>query len=1492
MPLQEISESELLAPQQSQLQEIPEADLLAHKPTQGLVEAKELLPPEDLHAQIDSGEFSPIDYAAQLNTSGDFDKLTADQQNKLIDAYKYQRARGVTAKAVGRGIEQIPTVVEQGVKGLAGIGKRVTDVFTGLGKAAAGGDTKDLDKSRAELGAAVESGGLNTLEFARGAIRKVAEAGKNVLGATYGQPTSTEPSPEDIRQEFFTDLGHATQRVKAGHGQGGLAEALGNDAETLKAQGIELDPEAIENMSLLADPTNYIPAVGGFKILSKLGKQIGFVRGAAKVEEAVDKVTRGISKTAGAAASLPGRAVETLGKAAKSKAAQIAAGSGLTYAALHGDTEDLLKAAGVAIAAPFVFKHGGELLEKVGRQTAAKSGTLAERVADFTLNHAVKPAAEGAIVGGTMAVPLAMLAENDDAASSLISGGAAFGAAGHVVHRAARDSGQALGGYLAEKAQTLSQRPKVESPGYGNPMDEVHSAAMKELETQRPADANVINTLREAFRNVTLPDGRQVNTEVYLVPEDVKPPELSEEQFKKARPSGFWSGVTPEGKARIYLFEDATAVFHEPGHLIQNLVGLVDPTASAALDAQVRETFPEPARDAFRQAYEKRLYGDVEDRPHLSDDQVVNEIVAESFSNMLRGHSLDGLPAPFRQRIANTLGGVLEASGLYRPELKPQGTGTASPLEVAPQGTSPLGVGHSFNINQLGADFLSRLGVRVPNESIGGVVETPVRPVQKTKALATTPIEPRKVTPEDKALKNQPPALTIEPGVDTRKWDEAEAMIKDPAELETFRSLRTAVEKPQGEVGPVRSPYFSVIEDSGQSPVERSARRMQQNIATIREELGAVPTDLREMVFKTTIPNRVLVRTRKDGSPNINILGTSVEKIFVNATLAAREASKAGVPLPIETANGKITPNGFRQLFDAVTKYTQNHMNGYAGDGSKVATPANYESDIPPVNTSYTPKPLEARTSQFVNLLQGIEPPRTTSRMDRAKRFNKAGEELTVPRNIEATSLARENNRPVLEAVNVRSVEGKRPVFRETGETIKELNPLRDEFAQKGVDLSKILHESVEELSLEHFGGAVEPVQSPLRGVSTPLATAGFMPKPGEHTEIINQMDRVSGNEMKDMTDKADGGLTGLAYDIGLTVRDIDGLNRLKMFQEKWQKEGRRLLDEGNTTDALPAIMKAQFFREAYEAATNTGSAAGPVGFKSLRPGVEAPMENAPEVLKQKAGFMPDTRPAKREIDPELEKVARDYAVGKGIEFKPSKDHALVDENRAKEVADWYDTAAHEPDSPEVQQSYKAFIDETMDQYKALVDAGYKIEPWTETTGEPYHNSAEAVEDIRQNKHLWYFPTENGFGSSGIPKNHPLLADSGIVIDVFRAVHDLFGHGLKGNQFGPRGEFNAWRDHSEIYSDAAKPAMSAETLAQNSWVNFGPSPESPVRTIPTSFRWRNVRSPNRKRRYSRKNYFNRLNRPRKRPRTRSRKQSRRSSKHSSPKSPKRRKQRG
>lgn len=190
--------------------------------------------------------------------------------------------------------------------------------------------------------------------------------------------------------------------------------------------------------------------------------------------------------------------------------------------------------------------------------------------------------------------------------------------------------------------------------------------------------------------------------------------------------------------------------------------------------------------------------------------------------------------------------------------------------------------------------------------------------------------------------------------------------------------------------------------------------------------------------------------------------------------------------------------------------------------------------------------------------------------------------------------------------------------------------------------------------------------------------------------------------------------------------------------------------------------------------------------------------------------------------------LAAAYKLKAGVK-KPAYDGKREpDESYLREVADYHDKAVHSPDDPAVKHSYAALKRETVAQFKHL--GGLKVETWR-GEGEPYRNSKEMMRDVADNHHLWFLPTESAFGANGEEIAHPMLEPTGLktvdghpllLNDVFRIVHDFYGHTQHGFQFGPVGEYNAFREHAQMYSDAALPALAAETLAQNAWVNFGP----------------------------------------------------------------------
>jgi hypothetical protein len=198
-----------------------------------------------------------------------------------------------------------------------------------------------------------------------------------------------------------------------------------------------------------------------------------------------------------------------------------------------------------------------------------------------------------------------------------------------------------------------------------------------------------------------------------------------------------------------------------------------------------------------------------------------------------------------------------------------------------------------------------------------------------------------------------------------------------------------------------------------------------------------------------------------------------------------------------------------------------------------------------------------------------------------------------------------------------------------------------------------------------------------------------------------------------------------------------------------------------------------------------------------------------------------------------LQEAAERYMRDAGIEYRPQTEFVKVDPEFATRVARAYEAMKHDPTNPAVREAYMAMIEETMGQYEALRRAGFRFE-FMPPGKDPYGNPRNAVKDLVQNKRMYVFPTEEGFGgpaSAAVDvSGNPLLMRVGekwggkdvTANDVFRAVHDAFGHAKQGVGFRARGEENAFQQHMGMYSPKAARAMASETRGQNSWVNFGP----------------------------------------------------------------------
>ncbi len=201
--------------------------------------------------------------------------------------------------------------------------------------------------------------------------------------------------------------------------------------------------------------------------------------------------------------------------------------------------------------------------------------------------------------------------------------------------------------------------------------------------------------------------------------------------------------------------------------------------------------------------------------------------------------------------------------------------------------------------------------------------------------------------------------------------------------------------------------------------------------------------------------------------------------------------------------------------------------------------------------------------------------------------------------------------------------------------------------------------------------------------------------------------------------------------------------------------------------------------------------------------------------------------------------VAESYTKAAGIPYNPPKTHKSVDKERATRIARAFDEMKHDPSDPKVKAAYKALAKETLAQWQAIKKTGLKVEWIKPDQEDPYAESPrKAALDVQKNNHWYGFPTDQGFGTGeeaeAAMKDNPLLEMTDEVIDghkccvndIFRIVHDYFGHFKEGVGFRASGEENAWRSHASMYSKEALPAVTSETRGQNSWVNYGPYGET------------------------------------------------------------------
>lgn len=190
--------------------------------------------------------------------------------------------------------------------------------------------------------------------------------------------------------------------------------------------------------------------------------------------------------------------------------------------------------------------------------------------------------------------------------------------------------------------------------------------------------------------------------------------------------------------------------------------------------------------------------------------------------------------------------------------------------------------------------------------------------------------------------------------------------------------------------------------------------------------------------------------------------------------------------------------------------------------------------------------------------------------------------------------------------------------------------------------------------------------------------------------------------------------------------------------------------------------------------------------------------------------------------------------------IRPEVLDVRLDEDFCREVAEVYDRAPAWALDAELARSYRVLQWVSAWQFAGVLARGIRVEPWR-GGGLPYRESAELRESVRETRVLKLHLTEDGHGSVPGPENHPMREPAGVEIDgvalchndVFRVVHDVFGHVAFDQGFGPRGEFTATYLHSRMYPVSARAALFTEQIGQVCWFFFGPHLRDAAGVLPS-----------------------------------------------------------
>lgn len=1174
-------------------------DQIESAPSQ-VIDASEISNVDDFHRRTTNDlhndeKFDPRQYFAE---NPDIAKDPAQLQ-KLIDVYRARRERGVTLGAVSEGVKAAPATAVKFAKGLGTLASNVFE-FSGLqplfNKAASvvTGDAFDKQKSEAleqesenrarkaysEFQAATELSATGLSDLGRTGVRKV-----------FGKPIK-DTSDQELLAQLSEDASFQNQLREIQSGRGETLKNAGLDADTLAKDGIQLDSNAIENLSLV-DPATVIATAGLFKVVGTGGKILATAAteaGAAKAAAALNNLTR---QTAGKAVQAAGRAVTATGEGTakvvgaipETVTEAVGAGTGLAKTGSVSGAYVGAKAArgiqtGIVKAGQGAAKLGEgitNLGEQISGQIPVSAGV--QKLADFvgTYGRPVTGAVKGAAIGTAAAAPLALLADENQTAGGILSGGIALGGVAGGAHGTFGAVTEAAANrYFGAHEKLL---PAVESPAYGiDPaLDTAHQSAIESLPIR---ERNLINNFREGTRNVggefyalnEAEYARQV-AEAYKreTGNDISPDLLQKYADTHAQFSEYRPDAAGNVRKVVLLNADATGLLHDAGHLFD---ASLTPEVAESLRQAVRDTFtPEQLADA-QARYERRL------GEKITPERAMDEFIAEQFNALFHNVPLTEMTAPqsLISRFTDTIAKGAEALGvdLTAGKVTPS---LGNPLSVGLRELFKNAASEIAKQNENGAPPANPAGPAAPagTPPAAPVAPTPTAPAAGAPSAATPPAAPPTAARNIRVTQAQQDAFAkraAETGV-----TEAKANVKEPETAARVKEISDSMEAGN----PVLEIEHLGITNEGSpaAPTGRTARRGEQakgyaELEAIRADNRAnAPESIVNLHQKTFVPVRW---TNQGGTPTL--IAMSLDKVIRNMHSIVADAASKGVAdrIPYENANGKLTEAGWNKAIADAQAYAENQSNGFRGDGRQLTRPTeDLGFSIPAENPDYKPQLLGEAEANFQNLIQGLATPETARE-----------QKGLTPGNIKGQVLAETNKRATFTPAEIKSRNVGKQAFKSfPGRTVREVNPLRNDLAKAGVDVRDLI-EVTERIRAKDVASVKPRPDINFKAPVTDIIRGGFLPAEGLDN-LGRQVADFTTEEWRAWTTEH-GGLTNEAFRIGASLTDPADLVTLRKYEAEMIARAAEAKKSGDLDALFPVLTKKQFFTEAIQAAEGTAN--------------------------------------------------------------------------------------------------------------------------------------------------------------------------------------------------------------------------------------------------------------------------------------------------------------